>query len=92
MQSSIGQYYLLAIEPIPTEIPQNDIRYFPGYFVGSTAPNNVEDGVQAVDDPETYIKKIAEFLVQQEEREVLIAVHGYNTSLGDFKTEKTKPL
>jgi hypothetical protein len=90
MHSLIGQYYLLAVEPIPTEIPQNDSRYFPGYFVGSTAPNNVEDGVKAVDDPGTYIKEIAEFLSRQPEgREILIAVHGYNTSLGDFRTDKT---
>lgn len=86
----IGQYYLLAIEPIPTEISQQDAHYFPSYFVGSTAPNNVEDGVQAVDNPETYIKEIAEFLTQRPEgREILIAVHGYNTSLGNFRTDKT---
>ncbi len=90
MHDPIGQYYLLAIEPIPTEIPSTDVRYFPGYFVGSTAPNNVEDGVQAVDNPEPYIQKIAEYLTQQPEgREILIAVHGYNTSLGDFRTDKT---
>lgn len=96
MHSSIGQNYLLAIEPIPTEISQGDIRYFPGYYVGSTAPINVEDNLthgeraKAID-PQVYIKKIAEFLVQQpEEREILIAVHGYNTSLGSFDVKITE--
>lgn len=77
--------YSLSIEPIPTEFSEHDTRYFPGYYVGSTAPNNVEDGVKAVENPETHIKEIANFFVQQQERELLIVIHGYNTSLGDYQ-------
>lgn len=85
-QSLKGQY-LLAIEPIDPVPPKakTDPSWFPAYFVGSTAPNNVERGVEDVADPSVYIKEIAEFLSRQtEEREILITVHGYNTSLGEY--------
>jgi pimeloyl-ACP methyl ester carboxylesterase len=84
MADSKGQY-LLAIEPIPTPLAKSDPHYFPGYFVGSTAPTNIENGVNAVENPQIYVKQIAEFFSQHpEEREILIVVHGYNTSLGNY--------
>ena len=58
----------------------------PAYLVGSTAPNNVEDGVQKVPDPDIAITEIAKFLSQQAQPEILIAIHGYNTGLGEFAT------
>lgn len=73
-----GQY-LLSIEEIPAAKPM-----FPAYFVGSTAPNNVEDGVGKVENPQDKIDAIADFLVGQENPELLITVHGYNTALGQF--------
>ncbi|MEM9089221.1 MAG: alpha/beta hydrolase [Cyanobacteria bacterium P01_F01_bin.53] len=74
--------YLLAVEKIP---PISET--FPAYFVGSTAPNNVEDGVGDVDSPQGEIDHIAKFLSAQENPEILIVVHGYNTALGSFASE-----
>jgi hypothetical protein len=73
--------YLLAVEDIPPALP-----HFPAYFVGSTAPNNVEDGVAQVDNPEEKLNQIAAFLCAQAQPELLIAIHGYNTTLGEFAT------
>lgn len=84
LASSLNQkgQYLLSIEPIPPT--QSGL---PAYFVGSTAPNNVEDGVSKVDDPAAAIAQIAAFLQAQGDPELLIAVHGYNTALGEFASE-----
>ncbi len=73
--------YLLSVEEIP---PSADD--FPAYFIGSTAPNNVEDGVREITNPQANIDRIAAFLCAQSEPEILIAIHGYNTSLGNFST------
>lgn len=74
-----GQY-LLSIEEIPA-----DVQSFPAYFIGSTAPNNVEDGISSeVENPEENIANIAAFLCAQENPQILIAVHGYNTGLKNF--------
>ena len=74
-----GQY-LLSIEEIPA-----DVQSFPAYFIGSTAPNNVEDGISSeIENPAERIADIAGFLCAQEHPQILIAVHGYNTALGDF--------
>ena len=86
--------YLLSIEAIPaTAAPPSSgsgsgsaLRSFPAYLVGSTAPNNVEDGVQKVPNPEIAITEIAQFLGRQAQPEILIAIHGYNTGLGEFAT------
>ncbi|MGI8933686.1 MAG: alpha/beta hydrolase [Phormidesmis sp.] len=84
--------YLLSIEAIPAtvESPSHSaeaaLPSFPAYLVGSTAPNNVEDGVQKVPDPEIAITEIAKFLSTQAQPEILIAIHGYNTGLGEFAT------
>ncbi|MGA7938036.1 MAG: alpha/beta hydrolase [Kovacikia sp.] len=78
--------YLIDITPIPPEWTPGS-ESIPAYFVGSTAPNNVEDGWQLVPDPAPVIDKIAKFLGEQPEPELLIAVHGYNTALGAFASE-----
>ncbi len=77
--------YLLSIEAIPATI-ESSLPSFPAYLVGSTAPNNVEDGVQNVPNPDIAIAEIAKFLIAQERPEILIAIHGYNTGLGEFAT------
>ena len=78
-KKSKGQY-LLSVEEIPA-----DVQSFPAYFIGSTAPNNVEDGISGgIENPQESIEKIAGFLCAQAEPHVLIAVHGYNTALGEF--------
>ncbi|EDX87425.1 conserved hypothetical protein [Synechococcus sp. PCC 7335] len=79
-QSFKGRH-LLSIEEIPPASSD-----FPAYFVGSTAPNNVEDGVAKVDDPQEHINRMAAFLSAQEAPEILVIVHGYNTGLGTFAT------
>ncbi len=84
--------YLLSIEAIPTTVAPSShsaeaaLPSFPAYLVGSTAPNNVEDGVQKVPDPDIAITEIAKFLSKQAQPEILIAIHGYNTGLGEFAT------
>lgn len=78
--------YLIDITPIPPQWNPGS-ESIPAYFVGSTAPNNVEDGVHPVSDPALVINEIAKFLSEQPEPELLIAVHGYNTSLGAFAPE-----
>ncbi|NJM98871.1 MAG: hypothetical protein HC800_18475, partial [Phormidesmis sp. RL_2_1] len=60
------------------------MQSFPAYFVGSTAPNNVEDPIGKVNNPAAEITTIAEFLSKQENPQLLITVHGYNTALGEF--------
>ncbi len=78
-----GQY-LLSIEEIPA-----DVQSFPAYFVGSTAPNNVEDGISRdIDNPQEKIENMAGFLCAQKNPQILIAIHGYNTALGDFASAK----
>ena len=48
--------------------------HFPAYFIGSTAPNNVEDGVSSeVENPQARIENIAGFLCAQENPQILIA-------------------
>lgn len=93
MTQPLGRY-LITLEPIPSLPPANSSQQaaspLPAYFVGSTAPNNVEDGVGLVPDPEPTIQEIANFLRQQENPEILIAVHGYNTGLGEFATEQNQ--
>ena len=77
--------YVLSIEDILPASPT-----FPAYFVGSTAPNNVEDNsLGPVEDPQRKIDEIARFLSEQDYPEILIVVHGYNTALGAFETEDT---
>lgn len=77
--------YLLSIEAIPAAIG-SALPSFPAYLVGSTAPNNVEDGVQKVPNPDLAIAEMAKFLIAQKRPEILIAIHGYNTGLGEFAT------
>ncbi len=73
---------LLSIERIPPML-----KAFPAYFVGSTAPNNVEDGVGDVKDPKDEIEEIAEFLNLSKQPEILVVIHGYNTELGSFSPD-----
>ncbi len=80
-QTPKGQY-LLSVERITPETST-----FPFYFVGSTAPNNVDDGVGKVDNPQTEIESLAAFLCEQENPEILVVVHGYNTRLGYFASK-----
>ncbi|MDJ0676889.1 MAG: alpha/beta hydrolase [Calothrix sp. MO_167.B42] len=84
MSESNKGYYLLSVQPIP---PIDDDTDFPAYFVRSTAPNNVEDEVEQVANPKQTINKIADFLSKQKNPEIVIAVHGYNTALGNFATK-----
>lgn len=79
--------YLLAIEPIPVNGDPKPEGYPKAYFVGSTAPNNVEDNVVSTSDPKDSIEAIANFLKTQDNPEILIAIHGYNTALGEFASE-----
>ena len=83
MKESQKGYYLLSVKPIP---PIDDDIDFPAYFVRSTAPSNVEDEVEQVANPKEIIDKIADFLSKQKNPEIVIAVHGYNTALGNFAT------
>jgi Alpha/beta hydrolase of unknown function (DUF900) len=55
---------------------------FPGYFVVSTAPINIEDevGDLSASDPNAVIREIGQHLrLHAETAEVLVIVHGYNT-------------
>ncbi|MGB3573933.1 MAG: alpha/beta hydrolase [Phormidesmis sp.] len=79
LSSNFRKKSLLSIEKIP---PASET--FPAYFVGSTAPNNIEDGVGDVDDPKDEIEQIAKFLNQAQKPEILVVIHGYNTALGSF--------
>jgi Alpha/beta hydrolase of unknown function (DUF900) len=71
---------LLSIQKLrPDNLP------FPGYFVASTAPINIED--QLVDDitecpdPKKLIDEISQYLKEHKgDAEILIVIHGYNTS------------
>ncbi|MBE9140900.1 alpha/beta hydrolase [Nodosilinea sp. LEGE 07088] len=93
MSQSTGRY-LINIESIPRVATAstgadaaNSLPEFLAYFVGSTAPNNVEDAVSPVADPTPTIAEIAQFLHRQAQPEILFAVHGYNTALGNFATD-----
>ena len=80
---SKGRYFL-SIENIPTALSS-----FPAYYVGSTAPNNVEDGIGEVPNPSEKIAEIASFLAApgNQNPQMLITVHGYNTAMGWFTPE-----
>jgi hypothetical protein len=55
---------------------------FPGYFVTSTAPINVEDRSQGNPqaDPERAIREITQYLKDHpDDAEILVMIHGYNT-------------
>jgi Alpha/beta hydrolase of unknown function (DUF900) len=69
--------HLLSIHKLAVENGK-----FPGYFVSSTAPINVEDkGDSAQEaDPKPLIQEITQYLKDHEENaEILIMIHGYNT-------------
>lgn len=69
--------HLLTVQKLKLENCQ-----IPGYLVISTAPINVEDQSQVKDetDPETFIQDITQHLkAHEEDAEILIMVHGYNT-------------
>lgn len=57
-----------------------------GYFVESTAPINVED---EPDPPKESVvaklRKIAQFLVESNDPEIVISIHGYGTQRSDAK-------
>jgi len=58
---------------------------FPAYFVASTAPINIEDNnAKDIPDPTSLINEISQHLNEHKDQaEVLIVVHGYNTSKAD---------
>ena len=58
---------------------------FPAYFVTSTAPINIEDNnAEDITDPTGLINEISQHLNEHRDKaEVLIVVHGYNTSKAD---------
>jgi hypothetical protein len=71
---------LLSIE----KLSSNNLP-FPAYFVTSTAPINIEDPQAdhppSAKDLEDLINEIAQHLqIHQDDAEILIAIHGYNTS------------
>jgi Alpha/beta hydrolase of unknown function (DUF900) len=70
--------HLLTIQKLAVENGK-----FPGYFVMSTAPINVEDRSQ-VDpqtDPQKAIQEITQYLKDHAgDAEILVMIHGYNTS------------
>ncbi|PSR16858.1 hypothetical protein C8255_15640 [filamentous cyanobacterium CCP3] len=85
--------YLINVETIPSvksAAADTNCAELPAYFVSSTAPNNVEDPVSPVANPEPTIAEIANFLCAQANPEILIAVHGYNTALGEFATDENQ--
>jgi esterase/lipase superfamily enzyme len=63
---------------------------FPGYFVASTAPHNVEDDpldyntssdVTIPASPESYVQEMASYLKEHKgNAEILVVIHGYNTN------------
>ncbi len=69
--------HLLAIQKLTVENEK-----FPGYFVISTAPINVEDRSQTdlQTDPKQAIQEITQYLKDHEgDAEILVMIHGYNT-------------
>ncbi len=58
---------------------------FPAYFVASTAPINIEDNnAEDIPDPTSLINEISQHLNKYKDKaEILIVVHGYNTSKAD---------
>ncbi|MBD2109133.1 alpha/beta hydrolase [Nodosilinea sp. FACHB-13] len=68
---------------------------FPGYFVASTAPHNVEDDpldystssnapISAT--PESYVEEMARYLKEHRgNAEILVVIHGYNTNKDSVK-------
>ncbi|MBD1918027.1 MULTISPECIES: alpha/beta hydrolase [Cyanophyceae] len=68
----------------------NHSAKFPGYFVASTAPHNVEDdpldystssSVPISASPESYIQEMASYLKEHKgNAEILVVIHGYNTN------------
>ncbi|MEL7067800.1 MAG: alpha/beta hydrolase [Cyanobacteria bacterium J06581_3] len=81
--------YLLSVVKIPPPLVPVPFD-FPAYFVGNTAPHNVEDdNIGNVEDPRAEIDNIANFLSQKDNPEILIVIHGYNTPLGSFQTKES---
>ncbi|KAM3112985.1 alpha/beta hydrolase [Phormidesmis sp. 146-33] len=69
--------HLLAIQKLAVENGK-----FPGYFVVSTAPINVEDRSQTDPkvDPDQAIHEMTQYLKEhKEDAEILVMIHGYNT-------------
>jgi pimeloyl-ACP methyl ester carboxylesterase len=56
-----------------------------GYYVKSTAPINVEDYVPSLDSElvQGEIDRIAKYLAESKNRQVVIAIHGYGTQRSD---------
>ncbi|MCL6436156.1 MAG: alpha/beta hydrolase [Leptolyngbyaceae cyanobacterium HOT.MB2.61] len=85
--STINQFDLEQIE-----VPQPEPIL--GYFVTSTAPINVEE--KEPDPPaepvKKKIRKIAQFLVESNDPEIVIAIHGYGTERADAKARYEKIL
>jgi hypothetical protein len=77
---------LLSIQKLsPDNLP------FPAYFVASTAPINIEDKIEARQDNLTrdfeYLNEISQHLQKHKgDAEILIVIHGYNTSKIAVKT------
>lgn len=68
---------------------------FPGYFVASTAPHNVEDdpldysassNAPISASPESYVQEMASYLKEHKgNAEILVVIHGYNTNKDSVK-------
>lgn len=88
-------FHIRKILPTDSNLPIPNIRT---YLVASTAPINVEtddnqfwanpgsETSDASDSTKLMIEEIAKFLIENKtEAEVVIHIHGYNTSKGDFE-------
>ena len=63
-----------------------------GYFVRSTAPINVEDPPRKGEDPSAGIQALAQRLLETDDSEITISVHGYGTNPEDAKVRYRKIL
>ncbi|WP_421657269.1 hypothetical protein [Leptothermofonsia sp. ETS-13] len=85
--STINQFDLEQIEAAQPEP-------ILGYFVTSTAPINVEEKepTPPAEPVKGKIRKIAQFLVESNDPEIVIAIHGYGTERADAKARYKKIL
>lgn len=77
--SEITQFDLQQIDPAQPE-------QVLGYFVESTAPINVEEEPKPSEEAVPQkLRKIAQFLVESHDPEIVISIHGYGTQRSDAK-------
>ncbi len=95
--NEIVEFYFENIKPKELPVCESQNKNVLGYHLRSTAPGNVEDIVephnQAVSVNES-LRKIALHLLEskknQDKSEIVIAIHGYSTRLGDAQERYEK--